>query len=220
MLEGFIEKARKKDVPIIYLTATPTKKLKKEMASKRLRYFVIPARFHKHPIPYPKVVLTNNTISSLENNKVPKKIMKWLNNKRAIKKQVFIFVPHIKCGLMLESILKKEFNCQFVHAEMSNRKEIINNFRQGNLQFIITTTILERGVTVSNVDVCIIKCDDEIFDERSIVQIIGRAGRNRNHPTADVVLFADYYSAGIKDSLKHIKGMNKIALKEGLIIDE
>ncbi len=217
MLEGFIKKAKKETAPIILLTATPTKKFKYLMKTKQLDYFIIPSRFHRYPIPVPKVKLTHQTINKLRHNKCPPTILKWLIKKKDSDKRVFIFVPNIACGKLLESCLKKELNCQFVFSEMKERKEIINRFRENKLQFIITTTILERGVTVANVDVCIINADDDIFDERSIVQIVGRAGRDKRYPEADVIIFADYYTVGIKASIKHIESMNQIARKKNLL---
>jgi competence protein ComFA len=219
MLEGFIKKSKKEEAPILFLTATPTTELKLLMKQKKLNYFIIPARFHGFKIPLPKVKLTLGCQRDILNNKIPYTIKRWLNHKKQINKQAFIFVPKIDLGEKLFLLLKDSYNCRFVYSEMKERKELINDFRSGNIQFLITTTILERGVTVSNVDVCIIKADDTIFDERSIVQIVGRAGRNKNYPTADVTLFADVYTKGIKDAMKHIKQMNRYAFRQGLLRD-
>ncbi|QVK17706.1 DEAD/DEAH box helicase family protein [Mycoplasmatota bacterium] len=217
MLEGFIKKSKKPEAPIILLTATPTKRIKYLMKKKLLDYFIIPARYHKYPIPIPKVVFTNHTLKKIENNKCPKKVFIWLMKRKGLDKRVFIFVPTIDCGKQLETILKPQFNCQFVYAEMKDRKQIINKFRENKLQFIITTTILERGVTVSNVDVCILCSDNRVFDERAIVQIVGRAGRDKRYPTSDVVLFTDYQTKSIKLAIKEIKRMNQTAYKKQLL---
>lgn len=218
MLEGFVQKAKKRGAPIIFLTATPTRKLQYLMKRKKLDYFIIPLRFHRYPIPVPRVSLTTSTIQKLNKGECPKKILAWLASKKQCDKQVFVFVPDIKSGLNLEKILKPHFACEFVHAESPDRKQKISDFRYRKYQFIITTTILERGVTVSNVDVCIIGCDAEIFDERAIVQIVGRAGRDKNYPTADVVLFCDYYTREIKRAIRQIKRMNKLAKKMKLLL--
>jgi len=218
MLEGFVQKAKKKKAPIIFLTATPTRKIQYLMKTKQLDYFIIPLRFHRYPIPVPRVSLTSATITKLNKGVCPKKILNWLESKKSTSKQVFVFVPDIKSGINLEKILKPHFTCAFVYAESPNRKQIINDFRAGKFQLIITTTILERGVTVSNVDVCIVGCDAEIFDERAIVQIVGRAGRDKNYPTADVVLFCDYYTREIRKAIKQIKRMNKMAKRMKLLL--
>ena len=217
MLEGFVNKAKKKNAPIIFLTATPTKVYQKLMRDKKLKYFVIPSRYHKEPIPVPRVVMASNIEKKTQYGRLPIRIYKWLISKKVLSKQVMIFVPNIEFGKKLESILKSKFDCQFVHAEMSNRKEIIDAFRNNEIQFIITTTILERGVTVSNVDACIILAHDEIFDDRAIVQIAGRVGRDLNFPKGDVILFSEYYTLGIKKAIKQIKKMNAFAYYKKLI---
>ncbi len=56
--------------------------------------------------------------------------------------------------------------------------------RNEELDFLITTTILERGVTFPGIDVIVLKADDEIFSAAALVQIAGRVGRNSDRPTA------------------------------------
>jgi competence protein ComFA len=211
MLAGFIKKAKKEQAPIIYLTATPPKYYTNLIRRKKIDHFIIPNRFHNHPLPIPKIVLTYSTAKKILKGNCPKKILLWLLKKQQLSKRVFIFVPKIEIGIALEKILTKYIKCRFVYAEMKERTQTINMFRNNKIQYIITTTILERGVTVPNVDVCIINCDDQIFDERAIVQIVGRAGRHPKYPFSDVVLFCDYFTLEIKNAVKQIKKMNKIA---------
>lgn len=217
MLERFVVKAKVKNTPIIYLTATPTRYLKYLIKHKKLEYVMIPVRFHGYPIPLPYVKLTSNTLKKINNGKIPRSIYKWLIDKKIKMRSVFIFVPTIVCGKKLEKLIQVFASCRFVHSEMIERKEIIKQFREKNFSFIITTTILERGVTVKDVDVCIIHCDDSIFDERAIVQIVGRAGRSNKHPTGDVCLFADVYTRSMKQAIQQIKMLNQKAKKENLL---
>ena len=72
---------------------------------------------------------------------------------------------------------KEGFNCQFVSSESVNRKEIVENFRKGTLQFIITTTILER-VTVPHVtSVSILRMMIFLMNVRSFKLLAERDGR-------------------------------------------
>lgn len=207
----FVHKAKRPGAPIIYLTATPTKELKQAMRKGQIAYTIIPSRFHRHPIPVPRVQLIHGFPSYLRRGKLHPAIERWLNDKKANNKQVYIFVPRLQLGTKLESILKRQgYDAQFVSSKSPDRKEIVKRFRQGSLSFIITTTILERGVTVPHVDVCIIEADDEIFDERAIVQIVGRAGRAKDDPNADVRLFCETYTKGIKEAIRHILMMNRL----------
>lgn len=50
-----------------------------------------------------------------------------------------------------------------VHAEDSMRKEKVASFRKGDIPLLVTTTILERGVTVKNLQVAVLGAEEEIF---------------------------------------------------------
>ncbi|MDG3045198.1 hypothetical protein OE903_19940 [Bacillus sp. B6(2022)] len=43
---------------------------------------------------------------------------------------------------------------------------------------MVTTTILERGVTIQDVQVGVLGAESPIFTESALVQISGRAGRH------------------------------------------
>lgn len=52
------------------------------------------------------------------------------------------------------SLLKKEtFRAEGVYAEDPERNEKVNRFRKSKLEVLVTTTILERGVTVKKAQV-------------------------------------------------------------------
>lgn len=89
--------------------------------------------------------------------------------------------------------------------------------RNEKVAFILTTTILERGVTFPNVDVLVIGAEDRVFTESALVQIAGRAGRSPKYPTGDVIYFHDGQSLAMKKAVQQIKKMNHLAKKRGLI---
>lgn len=59
--------------------------------------------------------------------------------------------------------------------------------RDGDFQYLVTTTILERGVTFAGLNVLVLGADDELFNSASLVQIAGRVGRSTQCPDGDVV---------------------------------
>src|SRR5699024_9691092 len=73
-----------------------------------------------------------------------------------------------------------------VHASDNNRSEKVNYFREKSLYCLITTTILERGVTFPSVDVIVIQADNQVFNSAGLVQISGRAGRSVKDQKGDV----------------------------------
>lgn len=54
---------------------------------------------------------------------------------------------------------------------------------------LLTTTILERGITISNVQVAVIGAESPVFTASALIQIAGRVGRNIQFPDGDVLYF-------------------------------
>ena len=54
------------------------------------------------------------------------------------------------------------------------------------ISLLVTTTILERGVTISNVAVAVLGAENPVFDEAALVQISGRVGRDRKFPEGEI----------------------------------
>src|SRR5699024_6869472 len=64
-----------------------------------------------------------------------------------------------------------------VQAEDTDREEKIASFRQKKFKALITTTILERGVTFPSVDVLVLHAGHQVFDAAAVMNSTGRAGR-------------------------------------------
>jgi competence protein ComFA len=217
-LQGAVEKARKPDSSIIYLTATPSQKTQQECARGKRNFIGIPARFHRHPIPLPKFVWCGLWEKSLKKNRIPPALKKWTSLKFKQSKQALIFFPTV--DLMEKALpLLQEMNplIDSVHAEDPKRKEKVLKMRQGEIPILLTTTILERGVTIPNIDVAVLGAEEKIFTESALVQIAGRVGRSADHPTGDIVFFHYGRTSEMIKALLHIDQMNKEAGKRGLI---
>ncbi len=104
-----------------------------------------------------------------------------------------------------------------VHAEDPLRKEKVMRMRNNEIPILLTTTILERGVTIPNIDVAVLGAEEKIFTESALVQIAGRVGRSSDYPTGDVVYFHFGRTTEMINALLHIEKMNKEARKRGLI---
>ncbi len=103
---------------------------------------------------------------------------------------IFLFVPHVQYIEEISQLLKGLDNrIDGVHAEDSMRKEKVASFRKGDIPLLVTTTILERGVTVKNLQVAVLGAEEEIFSESALVQIAGRAGRSFEEPYGEVMYF-------------------------------
>jgi competence protein ComFA len=80
---------------------------------------------------------------------------------------------------------------------------------------LVTTTILERGVTVPFVDVYILDADSQQFDSAALIQMAGRAGRSQQDPNGFVYFCAADWTSSQKEAVQHIRDMNRRASKAG-----
>lgn len=217
-LQYAIQQSRKLTSSLIYLTATPKRQWQKECRLGKRIYVTIPARFHRHRLPVPEFVWAGNWEKKLSKEKLPPNIMKWVEARLAIEKQALIFALKITVMDKILNILRK-INplIESVHAEDPDRKEKVMKFRNKDIPILLTTTILERGVTIPNIDVAVIGSEDRIFTESALVQIAGRAGRSAQYPTGDVTFFHYGKTEAMLSARGQIMMMNKEGIKKGLI---
>ncbi|WP_240335237.1 DEAD/DEAH box helicase [Paraliobacillus sediminis] len=204
-------RATKPDATTIYLTATPRQALKKRSNQGKLATVFVPVRFHGHPLPEPKLRLTTLK-KSLTAKQLPRSFWSWFARRERATRQLLIFVPTIQLATDLLPSLKTQLpdkKIAAVHASDPDREEKVQLFRQQNLDIILTTTILERGVTFPSVDVAVIDAGHEVFDEAALVQIAGRAGRSPNDPTGEVIFFHDGKTNAMLRAGQAINQMNK-----------
>ncbi|TDL78939.1 DEAD/DEAH box helicase [[Brevibacterium] frigoritolerans] len=209
-LQFAAERARKEHSSLIYLTATPSDALKKQIVNQ----VKIPQRYHGHPLPVPVFSWCGNYKRALQKGCLPKNVQAWITSQLEFKKQAFLFVPSIPVLEATTALLKKQNPLiEGVYAEDPNRKEKVQRFRNGEVPIIITTTILERGVTIPNSDVAVLGAEDNVFTESALVQIAGRVGRSAKHPSGDVRFFHYGKTEAMIRAKKHIQMMNEDAKK-------
>ena len=81
--------------------------------------------------------------------------------------------------------------------------------RADGLSILLTTTILERGVTFKHVQVIVIAADDPIYNTPSLVQIAGRVGRSADDRDGLVLFCYHKYTKSIQEAMKQIRMMNR-----------
>lgn len=218
-LQFAVEKSRKPHSSLIYLTATPSKQWKRDVMRKKRNAVKIPARYHGHPLPVPAFTWCGDWKRKLKKGKLPNVIVKWISHQLQSQKQAFLFVPSVSVIDQVVEICKQYDNrIEGVHAEDRQRKEKVARFRSGKIPLIVTSTILERGVTIPNSDVAVLGSEDDIFTESALVQIAGRVGRSSTYPTGEIILFHYGKTQAMIDAKRHIEQMNHEARKNGQLI--
>ena len=198
----------------IFLTATSTDELDKKVRIGELKRLSLPRRFHGNPLIIPKPLWLSDFNSCLEKSQLSSKLKTYIERQRRTGYPLLIFASEIKKGEKLKEILQEQFpneNIGFVSSVTENRLEQVQAFRDGELTILISTTILERGVTFPCVDVFVVEANHRLFTKSSLIQIGGRVGRSMDRPTGELLFFNDGLNTSIKKAIKEIKQMNKEA---------
>ncbi|WEV39131.1 helicase-related protein [Lactobacillus sp. ESL0680] len=206
------QKAVKESGVRVYLTATPTADLLTQVKLGQLQILKLNQRFHGGKLPVPKEKLFLR--SFLNRGKLHPKLLAAILAAIEEGHPLLLFVPRIEqISLYLAAIRREtelaDVAVAGVYAADKKRLEKVEQFRQQQLQILVTTTILERGVTFKHVWVIILAADDQIYTPASLVQIDGRVGRAQDD-TDGLVLFCYHkYTASLRSAMKQIKEMNR-----------
>jgi len=213
ILQFAVKRALKATGQIIFMTATPPDEWLR-LSKKDLHTSILPLRHHKQPLPTPTFKLTPKSKSLLTLTKPHHLIEHFISEVKELNGQAFIFVPKISDVSLWAAKLKAWFGeeqIEGVHASDKLRDTKIEDFRNGEIQFLVTTTIMERGVTIPNLHVLVINANEKIFDKPTLIQIVGRVGRSIKYPDGIVLFLGEYKTKAIADAIKHIKWMNQEA---------
>ena len=106
-------------------------------------------------------------------------------------------------------LFNKLINCTYVYSDLNDRDKNISDFKNKKYQFIFATTVLERGITIKDVNVIVLIFNKNVFDKSSLVQMLGRVGRNFNNPTGDAYILSSVLDGEINDAVDDLKKANQ-----------
>ena len=195
MLEAFVNNSVKGN--IIYLTATPSKEQKKLIKQKEIEHITLFQRPFNNRLPVPKKIISLNIVLYIW-------LIKYL---KTSEHQTMIFVPTIKKALLISKLL----NLVCVTSKTKNKEELIQSFINKRIKHLVCTTVLERGVTFSNIHVVVLHANHVVFDESSLIQISGRVGRDKDYPTGLCYFLMNEQSKEVDKCIKEIEKANKFA---------
>ena len=186
----------------LLMSATPSKEVVKAFSTGAHQMLTLHTRFHKHEIPVPKTIICKGALKLIF-------LAKRLRIFQKERKPAFIFVPSVN---MSEALFKRlSLVCKggnYVSSKRAGREQIIRDFKAGKYSYLVTTAVLERGITVANLQVIVYQSDDRIYDAATLIQIAGRAGRKSSAPDGEVIFLADRESEAMKRAISEIKYCN------------
>ena len=181
---------------VIYLTATPDQTQSAAVKQQKLALVTLNQRPFNHPLPVPIVKM------------MPMWAALWfVRGKIKDNKKWLLFVPTKKLAKVC-SIL---YQVPFITSESEDKKAIIQAFINNQPPVLISTTILERGVTFSNVHVIVLFADHAVFDQASLIQCSGRVGRDKKFPLGECLFVVNRKSKEVESCIATIQQANTSA---------
>ena len=208
-LENGARTSLKRGGVFVFLSATPSDKVKSSVEE----IVKIPIRYHRYLLPVPKIKIEKAEV--FEFSKKSKFIKEFITSSLEKKRRVLIFMPEIgmceSAVLYFKKILPEKVLIDFVYSEDKKRSEKIQRFYNREIDILVTTTILERGVTFDYLDVLVFDANHINFTKAALIQISGRVGRKDYDNSGDIVFLADKISKDMKAAVKEIEYMNNLA---------
>ncbi|MCR8969990.1 DEAD/DEAH box helicase [Facklamia sp. 7083-14-GEN3] len=215
-----VNRAVKEKGKLIFMTATPDKKIVKAVKKGLIYETVLPARFHGFPLVEPLFFWLGDWKSHLISEQTNSKLFSSLKDFVALDGRKLIFIANIKLAILLSEWLNKQFkslSLSYVYSSDPLRHMKVEKMREGSYDLLISTSILERGVTFENCHVYILGAEDPLFSKSALVQMSGRVGRKASYPSG-IVIFGHYgITNEMKRAVKEIREMNQLARKRGLL---
>lgn len=199
MLRRFIERGLKSGGVRIYMTATPKKHHGKSV--------YLMTKFNKRKLPKPMFVHIPYFTKKL---KYGWRVKQFQQLKRG---KWLVFVPSVGIGECVYTYIlnvMKLSNVASVHSADPLRVEKIEQFRNDDLNVLITTSILERGVTFDSISVLVLFPEHDLMTEEMIVQVCGRVDRGVIEMPYYLEAYYEVYTDKISRIYKRIEEMNRL----------
>lgn len=189
---------------IILMTATPSEKMIDFVG--RENVVTLTRRYHGHDLAVPEIVW--ESAARVKKNRMPEKLGMLIQNVIDQDRRVLVFLPEISLMQKLFPLVQEKFPMSAsVCSQDSERYMKVDRMRENETKVLLTTTILERGVTFKDLDVIVVGA--EMFNSDSLVQICGRVGRKVDDPTGSIWFLAAHNTGSIRKTIKIIKNFNE-----------
>lgn len=185
----------------LYLTATPDEEMLTAVKQGKLALVELFQRPHGHPLVEPQIIHTLPLFQFYF-------CARFLYQRKKAQIPALVFVPTIRdahrCHRLFQWLVR---SCLFT-SQSENKEKIIADFHAKRYDCLFTTTVLERGITIQGVDVAVLHSDHAVFNEASLIQIIGRVGRSAAQPTGTGLFLCQRINREMKRCVRAIQKMN------------
>lgn len=185
----------------VYLTATPDEDMLANVESGNLAIVELFQRPHGYPLIVPDVLVAPSFIQIMF-------LIRFLFIQKKEKAQTLVFVPTIELAQKLNLFLKFIFRSHAFTSKTKDKEGLLKKFHEKKYECLIATTVLERGITIKGVHVVIFHADHMVFQEASLIQMIGRVGRNIEMPTGKGLFLCTKRTKDIDRCIYALKRMN------------
>ncbi|GAP03168.1 ATP-dependent DNA helicase/translocase [Fructobacillus pseudoficulneus] len=212
VLNYAVNQARKQGGVLVYLTATPTPDLLRQVRQGKLRQSYLPRRFHQGLLPQIQTRKVGNWRKRCP-QRLKVVVLAWQQEQIPF----LVFVPQVKDLANVDKCLQKVLKIMggTVHAGDPDRAAKVLRLRSGDWRYLVTTTILERGVTLPGLEVVILGADDPVFSTAALVQIAGRVARAKEKPTGLVLALIEEPTLVLRRAQQQIDQLNQLAEEMG-----
>lgn len=193
--------------PVVAVSATPPADWQRRLAQHQIEVSFLPRRFHGQPLPVPQVLHDPMTKGI---NRLSPRVVRQLTALFVPPQRLLLFVPDIGwLAPVAKQLATAGRRVATVSAQDPERQAKVQALRRHAVDCLITTTILERGVTIPHCAVAVLGADSGLFDAAALIQMAGRAGRDKASPADPVWWIARHYSLGMIKAQHEIKRMNR-----------
>lgn len=211
MLRVGVEQALTKGGKLIEMTATPYN------IDPKAKLITIPARYHGYPLPEPRIVKVRlPALNELVETKLPEDVIGII---QANNSPWLIFAPTVSAVKLIAASLAQTLGRMVCGSWAADprRDQKIDGFIRGRYEVMVATSIMERGITLANVQVMVLYSDHVVFDTNSLIQMAGRVGRKAEHPSGEVWFIGARITEAMQAAVKRIQYLNQQARQQGLL---
>ncbi|WP_028042056.1 helicase-related protein [Candidatus Stoquefichus massiliensis] len=160
---------------------------------------VMNRRYHGYDLPVPRMIIGPQWLHKLT----------LIFIIQYLQKKIIVFVPSIHDVEVLTTYLARHhIRTLGVSSKHTQNQKVIQALKDQQIDVIVSTTLLERGITIEDVQVIVYHGEHALFDERTLIQIAGRVGRKPHHPIGKVYIITSTRTQGISKCIQTIKRLN------------